>query len=574
MKQPTNLIDVKDLTIAFPNQGTMTSVVDAISFAIRYGEILGVVGESGSGKSQTALSIMGLCPPSATISSENGIVFQPTPESKLVHLLSLPPKHLRKIRGKEISMIFQEPMTSLNPVHKCGKQVAEILEIHTICKRSQIKKRVLDLFHEVQLPDPQKMYNSYPHEISGGQRQRVMISMALACEPKLLIADEPTTALDVTVQKTILELLKQLQKKHRMSLLFITHDLGVISEISDRVLVMYKGKIVEEFLPADIPHGIKHPYTKGLIACKPPLHDRPTKLLTISDFMNESAVEITQTNSVANHEIIDKSDSDKEIILEIQNLHKYYPVGRKLNGQPKAYFKAVDNVSFSIFKGETLGLVGESGCGKTTLSRTLLNLIPPTSGQMIFANKDIAALRKKELKTFRQQAQIIFQDPYSSLNPMMTVGRTLMEPMQVHHIGKNNSERKEMAIQLLEKTGLTQSDFDKYPHQFSGGQRQRIVIARALALKPQFIICDEAVSALDVSVQAQVLNLLNDLKNEFQLTYLFISHDWSVVKYMSDRIMVMQKGKIVEAGCADEIFYQPQQEYTKTLINSIPGVQL
>jgi peptide/nickel transport system ATP-binding protein len=568
MKQSDNLIEVKDLSIAFPNQNTINTVVDSISFSIKHGEILGVVGESGSGKSQTALSLMGLCPPNAIISNKKSINFFSSSESAPIQLLSLPAKQLQKIRGKDISMIFQEPMTSLNPVQKCGQQVAEILKIHNICKNAT--NRVLELFDEVQLPNPQKIYNSYPHQISGGQRQRVMISMALACNPKLLIADEPTTALDVTVQKSILKLLRTLQKTHKMSVLFITHDLGVISEISDRVIVMYKGKIVEEFKSTDIPTGVQHPYSKGLIACKPPLHERPEKLLTINDFMSGTVEPSKSKEIMISPQVPDKIDE----ILKVKNLNKYYTVGRKLNGKPSAYFKAVDNVSFSIYKGETFGLVGESGCGKTTLSRTLLNLLKPTSGEIVFDNKNTLNFDKKELKIFRQQAQIIFQDPYSSLNPMMTVGRTLIEPMQVHRIGKNNAERKEMIMELLEKTGLAHSDFNKYPHQFSGGQRQRIVIARALTLKPQFIICDEAVSALDVSVQAQVLNLLNDLKKEFQLTYLFISHDWSVVKYMSDRIMVMQKGKIVEQGLADDIFYNPQQEYTKTLINSIPGEQI
>ncbi len=554
------LLHVRNLSISFGN----IPVVNNISFSISKGEIAGIVGESGSGKSMTALSLMGLCPPGAKVQTDGGIEFQ-TDQKKISDISEFSEKQFRNIRGNQISMIFQEPMTSLNAVQKCGLQVAEILRIHKNAKRKEIYRKVIELFHEVLLPDPETTFQKYPHQLSGGQRQRVMIAMALACNPQLLIADEPTTALDVTVQKTILSLLKSLQQKYGMSILFISHDLGVISEICDRILVMHKGKIVEEQSSSQLlSNQVEHPYTKGLLACRPPENTRPYRLQTVGDYLsgNVSHAKIQSEKKVF---------SDNEIILEVQSLSKHFPMGKNFNGKVTSWFKAVDKVSFQVYSGETLGLVGESGCGKTSLSRTILKLLEPTSGQIFFRGKEITQLNRKELKGFRKNAQIIFQDPYSSLNPDMTIGNALIEPLKVHKLFKSRKERTEFAASVLMKTGLSGDDLKKYPHQFSGGQRQRIVIARALILQPQLIICDEAVSALDVSVQAQVLNLLNDLKDEFGLTYLFISHDLSVVRYMSDRIMVMQKGKIVECGDADQVLSSPEHEYTQMLLDSVPG---
>lgn len=555
------LTEVSGLKIQFGD----TSVVDNISFRINYGEIVGIVGESGSGKSMTALSLMGLTPPGAKITTSDGILFYddtiPTDIGKIQQ------KKLRKIRGNRISIIFQEPMTSLNAVQKCGTQVYEILQIHCKLKGKAIREKVLSLFEEVLLPEPEKIYNRYPHQLSGGQRQRVMIAMALACNPKLLIADEPTTALDVTVQKAVLQLLRDLQKKYKMSIVFITHDLGIVKEICHRVLVMNKGKIVEELITEQLVSGnVSHQYTKGLLACRPPVDSKPKRLQTINDFLEDRTV---------NNTILPENEikvAEAKTLIEVRSLNKHFPTGKNILGKPVAWHKAVDDVSFHIAEGETLGLVGESGCGKTTLSRTILNLIEPTSGNVIFQGKDIAFHNKSELKSFRRKAQIIFQDPYSSLNPNMTIGAALIEPLRVHGILNNRKERESFIVDILEKVGLCSDDLRKYPHQFSGGQRQRIVIARAIVLHPGFIICDEAVSALDVSVQAQVLNLLNDLKEELGLTYLFISHDLSVVKYMSQRIMVMQKGKIMESGSSDDVFFHPVNDYTKKLIESIPGL--
>lgn len=563
-----SVLDINSLSVSFFNNNNYVKVVEDVSFSVKQGEILGVVGESGSGKSMTALVLMGLCPKSANIETKNGIFFNNGDEN-IIDISKLNEQNYRNVRGKNISMIFQEPMTSLNPVHKCGNQVEEILKIHKIGNKLSRKNKVIELFNEVMLREPDKVYNSFPHQLSGGQRQRVMIAMALACEPKLLIADEPTTALDVTVQQSILELIRSLQQKKNMSVIFVSHDLGVITEICDRVVVMYKGKIVEEIKTKDLFEKAKHPYTRGLMACRPPINSRPLRLPTISEFIDNDSFSLNQGVYVNQRQ----KQVFNEVIFDVKNLSTYFPLQKSIMGNVKAWYKAVDEVSFQIFKGETLGLVGESGCGKTSLSRTMLRLIDAHSGEIFYDNKDILKFNKSQIKKFRSKVQIIFQDPYSSLNPLMTVGSALIEVMKVHKILSNFKQRRDYVIDILNKVGLSESDFSKYPHQFSGGQRQRIVIARALVVQPEFIICDEAVSALDVSVQAQVLNLLNSLKEEFKLTYLFITHDWSVVKYMSDRILVMQKGKIIESGDIDEVFYNPKTEYTKQLIDSIAGIK-
>lgn len=574
------LLEIKNLTTEFFSDEENIKAVDGICFHLNKGETLGIVGESGSGKSVTSLSIMRLISAPGKIS--RGQIFY-IKENQKVEFLSLPEKEMRKYRGKEIAMIFQEPMTSLNPVMKCGKQVVEALQLHLKLSYKKAKEKTIQLFEEVQLPRPSAIFNNYPHELSGGQKQRVMIAMAMSCNPSVLIADEPTTALDVTVQKTILLLMKKLQQSHGMSIIFISHDLGVIAEIADRVLVMYKGKIVEQGNVKEIFKDPKHPYTKGLIACRPSMNIRLRKLPVVSDFMetdNEGNVSEKKKNidEVTSHLIIIEDERKKyhekifsgNSVLKVTNLKTYFPVRRGIFGRTKNYIKAVDDVSFDVYPGETLGLVGESGCGKTTLGRTILRLIEPTGGKVIYKGVDIASLPAGELRKIRKNLQIIFQDPYSSLNPRMTIGDAILEPMLVHRLHDNNKMRKEKVVELLEKVNMKVSHYNRYPHEFSGGQRQRICIARALALNPEFIICDESVSALDVSIQAQVLNLLNDLKREFGFTYIFISHDLSVVKFMSDRMIVMKDGKIQEYGDSDEIYSNPKTEYTKKLIDAVP----
>ena len=575
------LLEFKNLVTEFHTEGKVVTAVNNISFTLNKGETIGIVGESGSGKSVTSLSAMRLIasPPGKIANGE--IIFHKNGQK--VDLLQLSEKEMRSYRGNDIAMIFQEPMTSLNPVFTCGDQVMEAIMLHQNISKSEAKDLTIKLFEEVQLPDPERIFSTYPHQISGGQKQRVMIAMAMSCQPSVLVADEPTTALDVTVQKTILELMQKLQKEHDMGILFITHDLGVIAELADKVVVMYKGDIVEQGSVWDIFNNPQHPYTKGLLACRPPLDKRYKFLPTVSDFMktNDKGENIANDISVEDFTkdlVISKSDRDKaqktlfsqQPILEIKNLKTYFPIRNGFFGGITNYVKAVDDISFDVYPGETLGLVGESGCGKTTTGRTILRLNEPTAGQMLYKGRDIASFDENELREFRKEVQIIFQDPYSSLNPRMTIGNAIMEPMKVHGILDSNDERRKRVEELLEKVSLGGEHFNRYPHEFSGGQRQRIGIARALAVNPKFIICDESVSALDVSVQAQVLNLLNDLKQEFGLTYIFISHDLSVVKYMSDRMVVMQNGKIEEMGDADQIYSEAKTTYTQRLIAAIP----
>ncbi len=569
------IIEIKNLSVSFKTDNKILTAVDNVSFYLEKGKTLGIVGESGSGKSVTSLSIMRLvdCPPGKI---ENGNILFSDDGEKQIDLLKLPEKEMQKYRGNKIGMIFQEPMTSLNPVYKCGKQISESIRQHQKISRKNAKQKSIELLKELQLPRPEDIYNSYPHQLSGGQKQRVMIAMAICCNPSVLIADEPTTALDVTVQKSILKLIKNLQKKYGMSVIFITHDLGVIAEIADSVLIMYNGQIVEQGKVKEIFQHPKHPYTKGLLACRPPMDVRLKKLPVIKDFLdeeNKTSIEgFTKKLIISDEERKAEQMSlfEQLPLLKLRNVKTYFPVKAGLLGKIKSVVRAVDDVSFDVYPSETLGLVGESGCGKTTLGRTILNLINASEGEIIYKGRNIPGLSKTELKKLRKDIQIIFQDPYSSLNPRITAGSAIMEPLQTHGIYKNDSERKEKVFDLLEKVGLKKEHFYRYPHEFSGGERQRICIARALSLNPEFVICDESVSALDVSVQAQVLNLLNDLKKEFGFTYIFISHDLSVVKFMSDRMMVMKDGKIQEIGDADEIYYNPKTEYTKQLIDAVP----
>ena len=575
------LLQIKDLHTEFTTEEGLVKAVKGISFDLLAGETVGIVGESGSGKSVTSLSIMRLLSEAGKI-AQGEIFFND--KNKIVDLTKISEEEIRQYRGNEIAMIFQEPMTSLNPVMKCGDQVAEALILHKKLSKKEARIQTIALFEKVKLPRPEQMYDSYPHQISGGQKQRVMIAMAISCDPSILIADEPTTALDVTVQATILELLQQLQKEKNMGMLFITHDLGVIADIADKVVVMYKGKVVESGTVKQIFNSPKHPYTKGLLACRPPLHQRLKKLPTIVDFMTENldgtfteifkSVDDSRNSFVVTQQEITaqrKNIYAQQPILKVENLCTWFPIRKGIFGKVKEHVKAVDDVSFDVYPGETLGLVGESGCGKTTLGRSIIRLVEPTDGKVIFKGEDFASLHGSVLRKMRKHIQIIFQDPYSSLNPRMTIGRAIMEPMQVHKLHNNDTDRKRKVIELLERVNLNASHFNRYPHEFSGGQRQRICIARALALQPQFIICDESVSALDVSIQAQVLNLLNELKKDFNFTYIFISHDLSVVKFMSDRMIVMNKGKIEEMGDPEQIYYHPKSEYTKRLIAAIPG---
>ncbi len=565
-KDDSLLLSIQDLTVKFKTQEELITAVNNVSFDIPKGKTVGLVGESGSGKSVTSLATMGLIPmPPGQITS-----------GKILYhgedLLQKTEKEMREIRGNKISMIFQEPMTALNPVFRIGSQISEVLRLHKGMTKKQAWNYSIDLLDQVGIPDPKTKIKAYPHEMSGGQKQRVMIAMAIACEPDLLICDEPTTALDVTIQKQVLELMLDLQEKYHMGMLFITHDLGVIADLADDVVVMYRSNIVEQNHVHTIFKNAKHPYTKGLIACRPMLDGNPKRLLTVSDYMEEDGTEIEVPAEKFEPMIKpDKSDIDSHpVLLEVNNLKTWFPVKGGLFGRTQSHVKAVDDVSFVVHKGETLGLVGESGCGKTTLGRTILRLQKATSGNVVFDGVDIMKQDKESMRKLRSRMQIIFQDPYSSLNPRMTVGDIITEPMAIHGKGENQKERFLMAQALMDKVDLKPQHLNRYPHEFSGGQRQRICIARAIGIEPDFIICDESVSALDVSVQAQVLNLLQDLQQEMGLTYIFISHDLSVVNYISDRVGVMNQGKIVELETAKEIYENPQRNYTQRLLDAIP----
>ncbi|TAF33019.1 MAG: ABC transporter ATP-binding protein [Cytophagales bacterium] len=594
-KNAPNILEVKNLTVEFSNSRKVTKAVDSVSFEVKQGETLGIVGESGSGKTVSSLSLMQLIqtPPGRIASGE--IWFQSAlysnaehPEGK-VNLLNLPRKDIREIRGKEISMIFQEPMTSLNPVYTCGAQVVEtILKHEKTSNDTKFSKMTYDkakeitmaMFNTVHLPSPERIFNAYPHEISGGQKQRVMIAMSLVCNPSLLIADEPTTALDVTVQASILETINELKALSNMSVMFISHDLNVIAEVADRVLVMWKGQIVEQGFVEDVFTNPQHPYTKGLLACRPRLDAKLKVLPTVADFMGsdtqkqkfQSVGQAILFNYESEDELREQYEQSlkREPILQIKNLKTYFAQEKSLWGKVKSYVRAVDDVSLTVYKGETVGLVGESGCGKSTLGRSVLRLVTPMSGQILFEGKDVLSMTSAELRAFRRQVQIIFQDPYASLNPRMTIGESILEPMRVHDVGASDTERRNMALELLHNVNLTEEYYERYPHQLSGGQRQRVCIARTLGIKPKFIICDESVSALDVSVQAQVLNLLNQLKQKYDLTYIFISHDLAVVKFIASRVFVMNKGKIDEEAFSEDLYSKPQSDYTKKLIESIP----
>jgi len=559
--EQTPILSIQNLRVAFKSNTGLNEVLHGISYDLFPNEILGIVGESGSGKSVASLAIMGLLPPKKSVVSTGEILF------KNEDILHYSRKELEALRGQKIAMIFQEPMSALNPSMSCGAQVEELLFQHTSLSKKEVKDKVIQLFNEVKIPTPHETFKKYPHEISGGQQQRVMIAMAIACKPDILIADEPTTALDVTVQKDIIALLKTLQKECKMSVIFISHDLALVSEIADRILVMYQGSIIESGPTKSIFKTPKEDYTKALIGARPTLKSRLKQLPTISDFLSNTISKsvISKNTRVKKH----KEIYSQAPLLEVINLEKIYFSNPSFFGT-KTAFKAVDAVSFKVYSGETMGLVGESGCGKSTLGKAILQLNKATAGTLNYKGKDITNLHKKELRALRKEIQIIFQDPYASLNPRLTVGEAIMEPMKVHRLFSSDKERKTKTLEILEKVGLDPSHFDRYPHEFSGGQRQRIGIARTIAVEPKLIICDESVSALDISVQAQVLNLLNVLKEDYGFTYIFISHDLAVVKFMSDQLMVMNKGKIEELGEADAIYDNPQKAYTKALIDAIP----
>ena len=566
MSQP--LLSVQNLCIDFNTPDKRATAVKNISFTVAAGEMVAIVGESGSGKSVTALSVLKLLPSKTSVKGK--LVFLSKGKDSL-DLLEATDKVMTRIRGKDIAMIFQEPMSSLNPLLTCGYQMIEAIQLHEQISSVAAKKRAIDLFKKVNLPFPETIINRYPHQLSGGQKQRVMIAMAISCNPSLLIADEPTTALDVTVQKTILQLIKELQLQMGLGVIFITHDLSMVSEIADSVIVMYQGEIVEQGIASEVLQNPKHPYTKALMACRPSLHPKGERLPVVSDFLvpqnknNEKPI-LLDMQSIGLY-----NSTPAEIVLQVENLTMHFFEKKSWFKKSGPTIKALDGINLTIKKGEIVGLVGESGCGKTTLVKAILQLIKPSSGKIILNGMNLPDLSKMAMRSIRKDLQIVFQDPYGSLNPRLTIGAAIEEPLKVHGIFKNQEQRKNRVLELLDKVKLQPEHFNRYPHEFSGGQRQRICIARALALNPSFLIFDESVSALDVSVQAQVLNLLNDLRLEFGFTAIFISHDLSVVRYISDRILVMEKGKIIEAGNSDDIWFSPQNEYTKKLISAIPG---
>jgi peptide/nickel transport system ATP-binding protein len=563
----SSLLSIRGLTIDFQTASGISPGVKNIDLEVSRGEIVALVGESGSGKSITSLSILRLLPmPPARVTA--GQILFTTRGNDVIDLLQQDASTMENIRGNEIAMIFQEPMTSLNPVFTCGHQVAEAIRIHQQLSSKAARQQAIGLFEKVRLPDPAGMYSRYPHQLSGGQKQRVMIAMAMSNNPSLLICDEPTTALDVTVQKTILQLIRELQQTENMGVIFITHDLGVVAEIADRALVLYKGQVVEQGSLQDLFSNPQHPYTQGLLHCRPALHVKGERLPVVSDFTEGKKNAISP--AVPEPAAGGPHGAALSPLVHVQNLKVWFPSRKSFLGKTLTYTKAVDDVSFDIYKGETLGLVGESGCGKTTLGRALLRLLEPTGGQILFQGRDLSAYSQQELKKLRSHIQIVFQDPYSSLNPRITIGAAIAEVLQVHGRASTARERRQQVTELLEKVSLSPEHYDRYPHEFSGGQRQRIAIARALALRPSFVVCDESVSALDVSVQAQVLNLLNDLKKEFGFTVVFISHDLSVIRYISDRILVMNKGKIEEIGEAEAVYSHPRSEYTEKLIAAVP----
>jgi len=549
-----NLISVQDLRVSFRMSKSHTvEAVRGVSFDIPINATVALVGESGSGKSVSAMSIVRLLPDNAIVDARSKILYHGR------DLLSASMEDMRGLRGKDISVVFQEPMSSLNPVFTVGEQIAEVLRIHLKLAPRQALERALDLMTEVGIPNPKERLKSYPHELSGGQQQRVMIAMAIACEPKLLIADEPTTALDVTVQRQIMELLARLQERQKMSILFISHDLGLVGEIASQVVVMRSGEVREAGDVAHIFNAPADPYTQALLACRPRLDARPRRLAVIDDIVNQRPLSTEQRVC---------APISGAALVEVKGLCKDYPL--KIGLFKRSVFNAVKEADFSLHKGRTLGVVGESGSGKTTLGMLLTRLTPASAGSIMFEGIDLAQLTAAQMRVYRSRIQIIFQNPYASLNPRFTVGQILIEPMRIHGIGKNDDERARLALAMIEKVGLTRDDFGKYPHEFSGGQRQRIAIARCLTMKPEIIVCDESVSALDVSVQATVLNLLLDLQEEFGLTYVFISHDLAVVKYMADEILVMSEGAIVERGSSEEIYARPQHPYTRQLLGAIP----
>ncbi len=571
MKQP--LLEIRNLKIDFLRDDEWSEVVHGIDFDVVEGRTLGIVGESGSGKSVSNLSVMHLLNPKQSRVKADAMLLEG------LDIKDFNEKQMAEVRGKRIAMIFQEPMTSLNPVYRCGYQVSEMIRQHEKVTKKAARDRVISLFRQVMLPRPEAIYDSYPHELSGGQKQRVMIAMAIACNPQILIADEPTTALDVTVQKEILKLLRKLQQETGMGMVFITHDLGVVSEIADDLVVMHNGEILEHGTVKEVLEHPQHPYTKGLLACRPPMKIRLKKLPVVKEFLDgqwaggkEQILQELQITEVERQEHL-RNLYAHDPILKVEHLQTWYPLKKGVFSRVYDHVKAVDDVNLEVFEGETLGLVGESGCGKTTLGRSILRLVEPTGGKVFFDGQEITALDPAKLRDFRKQAQIVFQDPYSSLNPRVRIGEAIAEPLRVHHIENDRKKCRQIVCELLEQVGLGASHYDRYPHEFSGGQRQRICIARALAVNPRLVICDESVSALDVSVQAQVLNLLNRLKEERHLTYIFISHDLSVVRFMSDRVLVMFNGKPVEYNDADELFEHPQNDYTKKLIAALPRIQ-